>query len=75
LLHDITEKIAETKPPDESSGMLLFLIFDLNSPMKYKSILSLLVACALVVSCHSSNHHHKKKLKPGKPIPCPQKDC
>jgi hypothetical protein len=26
-----------------------------------------------ISSCQSGNTH--KKLKPGKPIPCPQKDC
>jgi hypothetical protein len=36
------------------------------------------VAMALIIavsSCASSNHHTHKKLKRGKPIPCPLKDC
>lgn len=43
-----------------------------------KSIKSIVVilCLAIVVSCASSAHTHKnKKLKPGKPIPCPLKDC
>jgi hypothetical protein len=39
------------------------------------SILSWLAVSLIVLAsaCASGNTH--KKLKPGKPIPCPQKDC
>jgi hypothetical protein len=31
----------------------------------------------IMISASCASHHHKqnKKLKPGKPIPCPLKDC
>jgi hypothetical protein len=34
-----------------------------------------LAAVILLSSCASNRHKPHKKLKPGKPIPCPQKDC
>ena len=34
----------------------------------------LLICIFFIFSCASSNHSHKK-LKRGKPIPCPLKDC
>lgn len=40
-----------------------------------KTIIVMMVLVFLA-SCASSSHIHKnKKLKPGKPIPCPLKDC
>jgi len=35
----------------------------------------LLAAIILFSSCASNRNKPHKKLKPGKPIPCPQKDC
>ena len=38
--------------------------------------LSLILMMAFLISACASHHHKKhKKLKPGKPIPCPLKDC
>jgi hypothetical protein len=35
----------------------------------------MLFSITILLSCASSKHKPHKKLKPGKPIPCPQKDC
>jgi hypothetical protein len=37
--------------------------------------LLLILAIAVLASCASQKHKPHKKLKPGKPIPCPMKDC
>ena len=54
-------------------------IFGPNNSNTVKRIIrfSLLMVLVLLVEACSSSHHAKKhkKLKPGKPIPCPQKDC
>jgi hypothetical protein len=33
-----------------------------------------LLVVFFMIGC-ASHHHKNKKLKPGKPIPCPLKDC
>lgn len=49
------------------------MISIIKSSMRY---LLLLVFLAGVSSCASSSKSKKPgKIKPGKPIPCPQKDC
>ncbi len=35
----------------------------------------LLATIVMAASCASNKHKPHKKLKPGKPIPCPMKDC
>lgn len=42
--------------------------------MDLKKTLILLIIVVLT-SCASHKHKPHKKLKPGKPIPCPLKDC
>jgi uncharacterized protein YcfL len=37
-----------------------------------KHWIGLLLVLVLIAGCGS---HKNKRLKPGKPIPCPQKDC
>lgn len=39
------------------------------------SVVLLALFLVLAEGCASSRGNTKKKLKPGKPIPCPQKDC
>lgn len=48
------------------------LYCDLNR-FPLKKIILLFAVTAVLVSCASNKPH--KKLKPGKPIPCPTKDC
>lgn len=46
--------------------------------MKLRKLPILILSFALLVfadGCSSGKNHKHKKLKPGKPIPCPQKDC
>jgi hypothetical protein len=38
-----------------------------------KKIITFILLMAMAMSCASQKSN--KKLKPGKPIPCPQKDC
>jgi hypothetical protein len=42
---------------------------------KHGLTLILAIAITLSSSCASNKHKPHKKLKPGKPIPCPMKDC
>lgn len=37
--------------------------------------LLIILAIITLASCASHKHKPNKKLKPGKPIPCPLKDC
>lgn len=48
-----------------------------TNDMKSRSVIILLFAALLMIGdgCASSRNHKNKKLKPGKPIPCPLKDC
>ncbi len=45
--------------------------------VKLRSLTAILLAIIIVIAegCASTHKHKKKKLKPGKPIPCPLKDC
>lgn len=45
--------------------------------MKFRSAIILLFAAVVLIAdgCASTHNHKHKKLKPGKPIPCPLKDC
>ena len=43
--------------------------------LKFVPVFLLLAFLVLAEGCASSHSHKHKKLKPGKPIPCPQKDC
>jgi uncharacterized protein YceK len=40
-----------------------------------KAIVLMVVVGLLMSNCASNRTHKHKKLKPGKPIPCPLKDC
>jgi hypothetical protein len=40
-----------------------------------RAIVLMMFVGLLLSSCASNNNHKHKKLKPGKPIPCPLKDC
>jgi predicted component of type VI protein secretion system len=42
------------------------------SALKAKLILAIFL---MTVAAGCASHRPNKKLKPGKPIPCPQKDC
>lgn len=41
--------------------------------LKRISLVLVMLAALLFTDCASQKKH--KRLKPGKPIPCPQKDC
>jgi hypothetical protein len=41
--------------------------------LKRISLVLIVLAAMLFTDCASQKKH--KRLKPGKPIPCPQKDC
>src|SRR5690606_27708346 len=50
----------------------------MKSGFKFRPLIIMLIFMAVLFiadACTSTNHHRNKKLKPGKPIPCPQKDC
>jgi hypothetical protein len=40
-----------------------------------KNILFLVVILAIVTGCATRGKHRNGKIRPGKAIPCPQKDC
>ena len=48
-----------------------------HMPLKLRSVIIFLFALMIFIAdgCASTQHHKKKRLKPGKPIPCPLKDC
>jgi hypothetical protein len=48
--------------------------FQVVNVLNVRKTIVFVLALAVILSCGSHNKH-KKKLKPGKPIPCPTKDC
>jgi hypothetical protein len=54
----------------------LFLGYSNELPLRVKAIFIIFFALIILLEDGCRSHHHKhKKLKPGKPIPCPLKDC
>ena len=47
--------------------------------LKFSRLGIILAFAVLLAACHSTHHNgtrtQKKNYKPGKPIPCPIKDC
>lgn len=59
---------------------LFFTYFRIVNKFQHMSVRPLIVVCLFLTvflsdGCASSHSHKNKKLKPGKPIPCPHKDC
>ncbi len=66
------------KVPRYYSARIKFITFGAYTPNALKRLLTFITMLALVLSMEGCASHHSKKhkkLRPGKPIPCPLKDC
>ena len=62
----------------EHRGRVNFFFLHLHGGflrMKFRSAIILLFAAVVLIADGCASTHKHKKLKPGKPIPCPLKDC